>query len=257
MRALVETIEVDGARLRLRTLAPAGRSRDSLEPTLVLLHGLGSSSAAFRRLQTVLSRGHRTIAVDLPGFGGMPDVGWQLRTPDLAERVVDALRAVDVVECVVLGHGWGAQLAVEVARRSSDFVTSVALLAPVVDDRRRGLWRQLGDLGVDLFHEPVGLGARVTLGLLRNLVVSLPLVPGALRYPLFTRVAELDVPVLVLRGYQDALSGHDWARRLAGVAGEAALLEIPGAHHVQDQQAGAVGAIVDEFIRVQTLGRLR
>lgn len=257
MHPLVETVEVDGTSIRLRTLAPAGRSRDTLAPTLVLLHGLGGSGRSLRRFQAVLSREHRTVAVDLPGFGGNPlSARWQ-RMPELAVAIGAALRRADVVECLAIGHGFGGQLAVELARGSAELVTSVALIAPVVDDRRRGLLRQLADLGTDLAREAVRPRTRITVGVLRNLAASLPFVPGALRYPLFARVAELRVPVLVLRGHHDALSRHDWARRLAGVAGEAALLEIPGGHHVQDEQPGPVAAIVGEFLRVQALGRLR
>ncbi|MFZ7089223.1 alpha/beta fold hydrolase [Curtobacterium sp. RRHDQ10] len=257
MRALVETVVIDGATVRLRTLAPAGRTRDTLAPTVVLVHGLAGSSRSVRRLHEALSRGHRTIAVDLPGFGGVPDTARLLRAPDFAAVLEGALRAHDVVDCLVVGHGFGGQVAVELGNRAPDLATSVGLLGPVVDDRRRQPWRQAADLVRDWFREPTSIRLRVTGGFLRSVGATLPLLPSAIRQPLFKRVADLGVPVLVVRGHADALSGHDWGRRLVGVAGEGALIELPGAHHVHEQQPGPVAAIVDEFLRVQSVGRLR
>lgn len=257
MRALVETVVIGDVTVRLRTMAPAGRSRDTLAPTVVLVHGLAGSHRSFRRLHEALSRGHRTIAVDLPGFGGVPDTARQLHAPGFAAAVEGALRAHDVVDCLVIGHGFGGQVAVELGNRAPDIVTSVGLLGPIVDDRRRQPWRQLSDLVRDWFREPTSTRLRLTGGFLRSLGATLPLVPSALRQPLFKRIADLGVPVLVVRGHADAISGHDWGRRLVGVAGEGALIELPGAHHVHEQQPGPVAAIVDEFLRVQSVGRSR
>lgn len=257
MRAFVETIEVERACVRLRTLAPAGRSRDTLAPTIVLLHGLGTSSRIHRGLQEQLSRTHRTIAVDLPGFGGVPDTPRQLWLPDLARVLAAALAAADVVECVPIGHGWGAQLAVELARVEPDLVSSVGMIGPGVDDRHGKLREQLPRFVADLAREQPTTRLLVLSEALRHLTPSLPLVPRATRYPLFKHVAGLGVPVLVVRGHADPVSDHDWGRRLVGVSGEGALIELPGAHHVQREHPVAVAAIVDEFIRVQTIGRLR
>jgi pimeloyl-ACP methyl ester carboxylesterase len=257
MRALVETIEVDGNLVRLRTLAPAGRSRDALAPTIVLLHGLASSSRSFRRAQTMLSRHHRTIAIDLPGFGGVQDTGSVLPVSAFAAIVLEALHRVDVGEILPIGHGWGAQVAVELRRAEPDLVRGVGMIAPVIDDRRRGAVRQFAALAQDLAREPFVLGLRITRELAHGIIPSLPLVPRALRYPLFKQVASLGVPLLVVRGHRDVLSPHDWCRRLVGVADEAALIEIPGNHFVHEEQAGPLAAIVDEFLRVQLLGSLR
>lgn len=257
MRALVETVEIDGATVRLRTMAPAGRIRDTLAPTVVLVHGLAGSHRSFRRLHEALSRSHRTIAVDLPGFGGVPDTARQLHAADFAAVLDGALRTHDVVDCLVIGHGFGGQVAVELGNRAPDLVTSVGLLGPVVDDRRRQPWNQVADLVRDWFREPTSTRIRLTAGFLRSIGASVPLVPSTLRQPLFKRVADLGVPVLVVRGNADAVSGHDWGRRLVGVAGEGALIELPGAHHVHEQQPGPVAAIVEEFLRVQAVGRLR
>lgn len=257
MRALVETVEVEGAVVRLRTLAPAGRSRDTLAPTIVLLHGLGTSSRIHRRLHEQLSRSHRTVSVDLPGFGGVPDTARQRWLPDLVRIVSGALAAVDVVDYVPIGHGWGGQIAVELATVDAGRVASVGLIGPVVDDRHGRVGQQLVRLVRDLARERPTTRLLVLRELVRNLNASLPLVPRATRYPLFKRVAELGVPVLVVRGAADPLSDHDWGRRLVGVSGEGALIELSGAHHVQRDHAAPVASVIDQFIRVQTIGRLR
>ena len=128
MRAKVETVRIDGLAVRLHTAAPAGRVRADLAPTVVLVHGIGMSHRSFRRVQAALSRTHRTVAVDLPGFGGQPYAGRRLEEHEYADLVV-------------LGQSMGAQVAVEAGLRHPDVVTSVVLVGPVVDDRRRSLVR--------------------------------------------------------------------------------------------------------------------
>jgi pimeloyl-ACP methyl ester carboxylesterase len=256
MRALVETVEIDGAVVRLRTMAPAGRSRDTLTPTVVLVHGIGMSHRSFTRLQRVLSRTYRTVAVDLPGFGGLPPVG-AVGIDGFARTVLAALREVEITECVALGQSMGAQVAVEMARQDPGFVTSVVLVGPVIDDHRPRLWQQ----ALTLLGDGPGEGIRMNWVLLSDYARSIPqylaILPAMMRYPMFRVVAGLTVPVLVIRGGYDPIADHDWGRRLAGVAGEGALIELPGPHHVQEHQPAPVAAIVDEFLRVQSVGRLR
>jgi pimeloyl-ACP methyl ester carboxylesterase len=255
MRELVRDVQVDGAAIRLRTLAPAGRSRDSLGPTLVLLHGVGGSRT-MRALHRQLSRRHRTILVEWSGEGSAPaaDLGGARYT---ASRIATALHEVGASDCLPIGHGRGAQIAVEIAQTDQELVRAVGCIAPVTDDRRRGVARQAADFLRDLMREPFVLSLLVLGGILRHPQHVLAVMPRALRYPMFRRVAELKVPVLLLRGHGDVLCGHDWARRLIGVATSGALIELPGLHHVHAQSARAVAALVDEFLRVDAIERLR
>lgn len=257
MRALVETVTVAGLPVRLRTVAPAGRVRDGFAPTVVLVHGIGMSHRSFGRLQRALSRTHRTIAVDLPGFGGLPPVGRRVEPAEYADLVVRAVTARGAGDLVVLGQSMGAQVALEAGRRHPDVVGSVVLVGPVVDPRRGSLVRLALGLAVDCLVEGARMNAVVLTDYLRSVPQYLRELRPMQRFALLDAVRELTVPVLVVRGEQDPIARHDWVERIVAVAGRAALIELPGGHHVQERHPVAVARLVDEFRRVQTLEATR
>lgn len=253
MRAHIETVRVDGHGVRLRTVAPAGRVRDAFAPTIVLVHGIGMSHRSFRRVQAALSRTHRTVAVDLPGFGGQPYAGRRLEEHEYADLVVRAVTARGAGDLVVLGQSMGAQVAVEAGLRHPDVVTSVVLVGPVVDDRRSSLVRLAAALAVDCVVEGVRMNGVVFTDYIRGAAQYLRELRPMRDYRMVERVRGLTVPVLVIRGLQDPVSRHDWAERVVDAAAQGALVELPGPHHVQERQPIAVARLVDEFRRVQTL----
>jgi pimeloyl-ACP methyl ester carboxylesterase len=257
MRALVETVTVDGLPVRLHTMAPAGRVRDAFAPTVVLVHGIGMSHRSFHRLQGALSRTHRTIAVDLPGFGGLPPVGRRVEPAEYADLVVRAVATRGASDLVVLGQSMGAQIAVEAALRHPDVVGSVVLVGPVVDPRRGSLPRLGLGLGLDRRFESTRMNVVVFSDYVRSLRQYFHEVRPMQRFPMLDRVRQLTVPVLVIRGEHDPLAVHEWAERVVAAADRAALVELPGGHHVQERQPVAVARLVDEFRRIQTLEATR
>lgn len=253
----METVRADGLSLRLRTSAPAGRLRDDIGPTVVLVHGIGMSHRSFTRSQRALARAHRTVSVDLPGFGGVPGAGRPLDPEVLADLVVRAVRDRGAGELVVVGQSMGTQVAVECGLRHPDVVSSVVLVGPVVDDRRRSLLLQALDLARDVLVERVRMNAVVLTDYLRSARQYVHELGPMLRYPTRERVARLTVPVLVVRGTRDPIARSGWTARLARSAARGAVVELPGAHHVQEHQPVAFADLVQEFRRVETLDRLR
>lgn len=104
----------DGVRLHAREWTPPSRrGRD-----LLLLHGLASSSHIWDLVAPILARrGHRVVAHDQRGHGrsGKPSSGYAF------ERLVaDAgavIRALRLRRPVVVGHSFGANVALELAVR--------------------------------------------------------------------------------------------------------------------------------------------
>ncbi|WP_065964649.1 alpha/beta fold hydrolase [Curtobacterium sp. UCD-KPL2560] len=253
MRARVQTVEVDGLPVRLRTLAPAGRLRDVLAPTVVLVHGIGMSHRSFARTQRALARTHRTVAVDLPGFGGLPPAGRRLQIEELADLVVAAVRTAGAGDLVVVGQSMGTQVAVEAARRHPGVVTAVVLVGPVVDRARRTLPHQAVDLARDTLAETPRLNAVVTTDYLRSIRQYVRQLGPMLRHRLEDALPTVTQPVLVVRGDRDPIARRDWATSLAALAPRGAFVELPGGHHVQERQPQALARLVDELRRVQTL----
>lgn len=116
----VAEVGISGARgLRARQWDGHGRP-------LVLLHGLLDSSEGWQELAHGTHR--PCVALDLPGFGGS-DLPRLARIDSYAEDVADALAALGIADCTLVGHSLGGAVAAAVAERSPA-VRSLVLLAP-------------------------------------------------------------------------------------------------------------------------------
>lgn len=253
VRAKVERVEIDGLTVRLRTLATAGRVRDALAPTVVLVHGIGMSHRSFTKTQTALAAGHRTVAVDLPGFGGVPGPHRTVTIAELGDLVVRAVRSRGAGPLVLIGQSMGSQVVAEAARQHPDLVTAVVLVGPVVPDGRRSLLVEALDLARDSFVEGPRMNAVLVTDYLRSARQYLHQLGPMLRYRLEDTLPYLPQPVLVVRGTQDPIARHDWSARLAELAPRGVVVELAGPHHVQERQPVAVAQLVGALRRVQTL----
>ncbi len=100
-------------------------------PTVVLLHGLGASSAFWRPVVTGLSAaGVRTVVPDLLGFAGSIRLGTHFHLDDQAAAVIRLIEGHGAGRVVLAAHSYGAAVAVTVARDRPDLVRRLILVAP-------------------------------------------------------------------------------------------------------------------------------
>jgi pimeloyl-ACP methyl ester carboxylesterase len=257
VRAKVETVRIEGLPVRLYAMAPAGRVPDDPAPTVVFVHGIGMSHRSFARSQRALAETHRTISVDLPGFGWLRAAGRRLSIEELGDLVVRAVRSRGYDDLVLVGQSMGTQVVVESARRHPDVVGSIVLIGPVVVAERRSLALQALDLARDGFVERVRMNAVLVTDYLRSARQYTRELRPMLRYRMEDTIAEVTQPVLVVRGTKDPIARHDWAERVAGAAPIGAFVELEGPHHVQERQPAAFARAVSEFERTQAVEGLR
>ena len=246
MHTRVETVQIGGLSVRLHTLAPPGGPSDAERPTVVLVHGIGMSHRSFARSQRALAATHRTVSVDLPGFGGVRGPGRRLSMAELADLVVRAVRARGARTLVLVGQSMGTQVVVEAARRHPDVVVSVVLVGPVINARRRRLPMQALDLGRDGFVEGIRMNGVLVTDYLRSMRQYLFELGPMMRYPLERAVADVAQPVLVVRGTQDPIARQEWSAQVAAAAPRGVLVELPGPHHAQERQPVAFARHVRE-----------
>src|SRR5579884_1607150 len=106
------------------------------EIPLVLLHGLGATADTWRLVANSLCHHHLTIAFDLRGHGlsDQPDHGYDLVT--MAEDAVQGMAALGLGKVTLVGHGWGARLALVLAARHPALVSHLVLVdCPHVEPR--------------------------------------------------------------------------------------------------------------------------
>lgn len=130
----------------------AGRARD-----IVLVHGLGMSSAYFVRFARALfDRGWNPIAPDLPGFGesaNRPAVGVKEHARILGEWA----EAVGIRESVWVGHSIGCDAVAALAADRPDSCRLAVLIGPLWTSDRHASRRLIVRLALDALREPLRL----------------------------------------------------------------------------------------------------
>lgn len=106
------TIEVEPG-VRLHVVEDGGAVDDT--PPVVLLAGLGLDHESWAGPAAALARHHRVVRIDLRGTGGSdaPTAGYSLDR--LARDVIVVLDRLDLSDVVLVGHSFGAQIALLVA----------------------------------------------------------------------------------------------------------------------------------------------
>jgi len=115
-------LDIDGVRLHYV-------ERGSGEP-LLLLHGNGSMIQDFDSsgLLAMAARKYRVIVPDRPGYGYSNRPRDRLWSPGRqADLIHDVLIELDATPAVVLGHSWGASVAVQLALRHPESVKALVL----------------------------------------------------------------------------------------------------------------------------------
>jgi pimeloyl-ACP methyl ester carboxylesterase len=123
---------VDTPRLALSVRDHAGG-----EPAILALHGLASNARWWDLVAERLVPAHRVIAVDLPGHGrsDRPDSGYDFDT--VARDLEGLLAALDHPEpVVVVGHSWGATVALAFAANFPDLALGVVCIDGGAGDLR-------------------------------------------------------------------------------------------------------------------------
>lgn len=247
---------------------------------LLVLHGFRGSHDGLERFAAALT-GFRLIIPDLPGYGQSPP--FRTRRHDFAgyakflDELLDKLhlRSVDV-----LGHSFGATLALLWAARHPKPLRRLVLVTPVVsaDTPTARIGELYYRVGAALPERPrrawVGNAAlnRMTSALLTstddrdlrqaiareekgNLDHLIPRVEiesflGFYRSDTSTAARAIAVPTLVVAAQRDRLASPRSVRTLAGEIPGAIVRTLPGVgHFVQNEDAPALARTVTEFLR--------
>ena len=107
----------------------AGRDR-SRSTTLVLVHGVGSSSATWDAVvPRLVEAGVEVITVDLPGHGRSAKERGDYSLGALASTVRDLLDHLGVERCILVGHSLGGGIAMQFAYQFPNRTNGLVLVA--------------------------------------------------------------------------------------------------------------------------------
>jgi pimeloyl-ACP methyl ester carboxylesterase len=163
---LVQLTGIDAGGVQISTMIAGGGPEQ-----VVCLHGLGANKASFFETISALTPEHTVHAIDLPGFGssGKPARA-PYNAPWLADRVLGYLDAMAIERAHIVGNSMGGRVAIELALRNPERVTTLSLLAPAVAFLRR---RELVPLVRLLRPELAAIPHPLRAGQVRDAVWSL------------------------------------------------------------------------------------
>lgn len=227
-------------------------------PGMLLLHGIGSSSASFATQLEALADELTLVAWDAPGYAASADplgpVGLDGYVAAAAEVAAAALGG-DPVH--VVGVSWGGVIALRLAATRPELVRSLvvigASLGSGVDPERAAQMRaraaDLADLGPAEFarrRAPKLLSPHAPAPLVEAAVDTMA---ESIRLPGYAEAAEamasadlradlarISAPTLVLAGEHDTVTGPDRAAEIAAGISGAVLATVPGAGHLANQE---------------------
>lgn len=230
-------------------------------PALVLLHGLGGTWRNWQANLPGLSREHRVIALDLPGFGRSPRYIGPVTMERYVDTVIELLDELDVPSATFVGNSMGGLLTIEAAVRHPRRVRAVVLACsggiPLTSLRQRlftipqarainqllqvGLVRRAikvsplarNLIGGRILHAPGTIPPDVLSAALRGLGAPGfgPAMAAAAHYDARIRAPQITCPTLVLWGREDRLLPVDMATELHDLIPGSRLIVWDGIGH--------------------------
>lgn len=279
----VSHVVVDGVEVAFSDVGVPDR-RD--EPALLLIHGLASYMPVWQRNLDALAQHHRVVAIDLPGYGKSSKANYDYSMAFYARIVDGVIDALGLRRVVLVGHSMGGQIALTHALKFPGKAERLVLIAPAGLERfgrGEGSWLAeavdkdyvaktppeavYGNVAVNFYSMPKEARFMVddrlriiggpdfdafTYAVARS-------VYAMVHEPVIDKLSQIQVPVLVIFGEDDALIPnpvlHGGTTRAVAEGGtrllpRGRLVMIPRAGHmVQFERPVEVDAALLEFLK--------
>jgi pimeloyl-ACP methyl ester carboxylesterase len=243
-------------------------------PAVVLLHGLGASTFAFRENIPALAARFRVVAVDLPGHGLSSREAPDMSLSAQARYVIGLIDQLAVGRAVIVGHSMGGGVAQRIALARPSRVAGLVLIASITDRtfKRAGAASALLAPFIPLFATAV-LHSRFVRPLWSRAAVADPthltpeviagyVAPGHVRGSvagyqrlMMDRLRDPDIDpaaiaaaTLLIWGDTDRIVSIENGRALAAAVPGSELVVVPRAGHwVQEEQPEEVNRLIADF----------
>jgi pimeloyl-ACP methyl ester carboxylesterase len=118
-------------------------------PTIILLHGIATSSVSWDRIVPFLQRDFKCVTIDLLGFGNSPKPNWYSYTPDEhIKNIHHTIKKLKIKGPIILvGHSMGSLLALHYANKHPKKIEALFMLSPPIyltkadAQKARKIWR--------------------------------------------------------------------------------------------------------------------
>lgn len=252
---------VSGIDLELQT---RGQGR-----TVLFLHpgdGIESSEPFLQRL----SQHYHVLAPSHPGFGVSSLPGFVTTVDDLAYFYLDLLDDLNLTDVIVVGASFGGWIAAEMAIKSTERISSLALIGSVGAKFRDAYTREITDvfeippyeLGKfffrdedrwDLGYSRMSEDQLLRLARNRESFGLFGWSPTLHSRKLSKRLHRIRVPTLLAWGDADAIVKPEYGREFSRAIPNSTFALIPQAgHYAHVDQAAKVVAAIDQLVTART-----
>jgi pimeloyl-ACP methyl ester carboxylesterase len=265
-------VSVDG--LRIHYLERTGTGTP-----VVLLHGLPGTAEDWNEVTPLLA-GHRTIAIDRPGFGYSS--GGYIKFDRQIEIIDALLHRLHVSRPILVGHSYGGTMALAFAERYPSELRALVLVDAAAGGTHVGSFEQAQAHAVKILQLPViHQISNVTFGQLLD-TVSVDMTDGKAFHPqpvaaahrhrvlainmtsgnlkayageeleangvfdrIDPRLGSIQIPAIVIQGEKDKLVEPQYGRKIAATLPDARLEMVHGGHMAPYTHPYAIAAAVN------------
>jgi len=241
-------------------------------PPLVFLHGIGGAARAWRGQLAAFSDRYRTIAWDMPGYGGsaaLPNVSIAV----LADALQDFLQQVGATKPILVGHSIGGMIVQQLLAKNPGIADAVVLAQtspafgkPDGDWQKSFISARLGPL--DRGETMVSLAPTLVrelagddpdpggMELARDCMASVPeatyraTMLALMGFDLRSALKDIAAPTLLLSGSKDNNAPAPMMAKMATYVPSATYVELEGVGHLANlERPGAFNAALDQFLK--------
>jgi pimeloyl-ACP methyl ester carboxylesterase len=215
------------------------------KPEILFAHGWARTHHDFIPTAEALIAQHRSILVDLPGFGETPRPadGWD--TKQYADFVAEFIREKIGAPVVWVGHSFGGSIGLRLAVRHPDVLAGLVLLAAAGLQTPRPWYRQLRGKfrQADFRRRRARAKSEAEIEALERRFGSPDYVQSralGMRDIFIKRISEdqapdlprITTPTIVMNGANDTETPPEMGRRMAALIPDARFLLLPEFDHV-------------------------
>ena len=247
---------------------------DPALPPLVFLHGIGGAARGWRVQLEAFSDRYRTIAWDMPGYGGSPLLA-SVSIATLADALRDFLGQIGAKKPILVGHSIGGMIVQQLLVQSPDIPAAVVLAQtspafgkPDGDWQKEFIGARLGpldrgetmvSLAPALVSELVGDDPDIRgMELARDCMAAVPeatyraTMLALLGFDQRGALKNIAVPTLVLSGSKDKNAPAPMMAKMASYIPSATYVELEGVGHLVNLERPATfDAALDSFLKAR------
>ena len=202
------------------------------EKTLLFIHGLSSNLQSWNKNVSKLKNNYRCIALDLPGYGKSTKNSSTYSLKEYADFLNSFIEKKNLQDVILIGHSMGGQVAVQTVLAAQDNFKKLILIAPAgietfSDDEAKLMkatytaaivenssaeqirnnfkmnFHQFPEDAEFMIKERIAMKEAEDMKIYSKVVVNN--IHAMLDEPVIERLAEIEIPVLMIYGKNDLL----------------------------------------------------